>query len=229
MLFVVGCQNRNQVTHNKRKYRKGYYKPNRAKVNRRKGQQEEKYAYNSDDKGEQNQSTRKEAKEITYKPSSSSKNNKEKSIISPTNDKEVHSDREIEENNNVSENKQYSQSNSQTERPQEKEGKTRADLPKQNWMYWLDLVLIFVVLFLIILTVVLYVATASLLLAILMTIGTFLLDLLGLITAAINLKNTKEGKEHAFTRFSNHAYILVFVLLLLLTLGAFVLIILDGK
>lgn len=68
LIFILGCQNRNQVTHNKRKYRKGYYKPNRAKVRTPKGHSKKGQYELAEKKKEQQEVVAENNRDITTEP-----------------------------------------------------------------------------------------------------------------------------------------------------------------
>lgn len=139
LIFLGSCQNRNQVTHNKRKYRKGYYQPNRTKVKHRKSREEETYAYHS------KTNDKKQAKTESSKKQNISKSRKSEELVE-NHDKEQSENKRIDRSNGgidaipSSENEKTQKKREPTiQIPEDEPDSDKPERKKVNWIFWVSL------------------------------------------------------------------------------------------
>lgn len=213
-LFIGSCQNRNQVTHNKRKYNKGYYKPKRVKVKHQKFSQEQKLTYNSNSKSGEEYSNDEQAKKRFRSAGSKTEDftqKEEKKTIpkNQTNDEVRTSDQiTVEDEPKRSSGQNIQRNDIQNEVLQDDKKKK-----KVNWIYWVSLALLFSVLALGVLTfVMVYAALAWLIILLLCII--LALVIFGLIINVLNILKLEKNKtvEQKFLLGNSYFFAIFFSL-----------------
>lgn len=204
LVFLLGCQNRNEVTHSKRKYRKGYYKPNRAKVKYKKSKQEEKYTYQtkSKDDEEVEETSSKQSSSKTQHSSESKKQSQEKEIESRT----ISEDNEVVDATPSSDKEKKYQRRVRTKQGTENEPNQRA-LPerhKANWVFWVSLFL-YIILSLGVILSLFIIESAVIIISIILAIA------LAIIVINIwNIASHEKNEENRFIRGSSIVFVSLF-------------------
>lgn len=217
-MLLTSCQNRNQVTHNKRKYRKGYYKPNRVKVKHEKTSKEEEYAYQSS-VGNKEKKSQFIGKESHEEKSTDEENLNHIEYNGKGNDLDSKDPHPIQDNPKPINKEQTSRKkDSQKEsdlQSEVKEEPTGSISKKTNWLYWVSLVLLILTL-----------AAAAL---ILLNILVFALIAVGLSAIGFTLSviNYLKYKNEPDTNFTKASSALMFAFFLVILLGGLLFIIIT--
>lgn len=215
---MTSCQNRNQVTHNKRKYRKGYYKPNRAKVKNKKYNKKEEYTYDNKSNQPENKSAKAKVEHSVAKTQKIDENEKVGNNSSATRRNVSNYPEDIvgkdgvqqeNEKKNILRRTHENSSESQDEQNEEEEN----EKPKKtNWMYWLSLA--FILLGIIAFCIGLVLIFVGIWLTAIVLSIFFFMVIFGMLMNIKNIKTTKGDESRKFLRNSSIVMLIIFSLML---------------
>ena len=215
-VFLTSCQNRNHVTHNKRKYRKGYYKPSRAKVKHKKSNKEEEYAYEKKSTRSKNTQTKTKAEDPAQEPQKTveqkdADNNPNHSKPNSSNDlKDVGKLDDFHQEDEEYNSKRSDDNNTASQETIEEEENEKPK--KTNWMYWLSLAFIPLGIFAFFGGLLLF-SVGIWLVAIVLSVFFFMM-VFGMLMNIKNIKDTKGDESRTFLRKSSFALLVIFSLML---------------